>query len=80
MKRDCYMPVAGREEQVLRLFQSYPRHRFRFNELRRATGLHQEVLSRVLRRLRQACWICRTSEGLYHLCICRKPENCLCCD
>ncbi|MCS7095411.1 MAG: hypothetical protein NZ988_06380 [Thaumarchaeota archaeon] len=69
-----------REVKVLKVFQDRPGHHFRFNELRLLTGLHQEVLSRVLRRLREACLVCRTTDGYYHLCACRSPDDCPRCE
>jgi DNA-binding transcriptional ArsR family regulator len=63
--------LDGREIEVLKLLSSEQNAHFSFQGLRRRLGLHQETLTRTLKRLEDANAIERSSDG-YTL---RKPSN-----
>lgn len=46
----------------------------RFNQLRKETGYHQEILSRILKRLIQSGYIWRDEDGRYNVC-CKIRKN-----
>jgi len=64
---NCESGSIELDERMLRIALALVSGPLRFNQLKRITGMHQEVLSRKIRVLIKHCIIAH-SGGLYYLC------------
>jgi len=64
---NCKSKLIELDERMLKIANVLMVSPLRFNQLRRITGMHQEVLSRKIKVLRKYC-IITYSEGYYFLC------------
>ena len=64
---DCRSKLIELDERMLRIVHALMAGPLRFNQLKRVTGMHQEVLSRKIKVLRRYCIITYFG-GYYYLC------------